>query len=237
MIIQLSGHHLTKKFKQQTILSDVNLSLASGEIYGLLGPSGSGKTTLVKILLGLEKCDQGKVELFNQKPSISSFRHLGYMAQSDALYEELTAYENLDFFGSIQGLRKKERKQRIEEVAEIVHLRNDLSKKVLQYSGGMKRRLSLACALIHKPKLYLLDEPTVGLDPLLRQSIWKLFQKLKEDEATLIVTTHVMDEVNRCDRVGLLKDGKILATGSPADLLKTYQVDSIEDIFLKGVSH
>ncbi|WP_141603714.1 ABC transporter ATP-binding protein [Terrilactibacillus laevilacticus] len=236
MVIQLSGHHLYKKFKQQTILNDVNISLASGEIYGLLGPSGSGKTTLVKILLGLEKCDQGKVELFNQKPSISSFHHLGYMAQSDALYEELTAYENLDFFGSIQGLRKKERKQRIEEVAEIVHLKDHLSKKVLQYSGGMKHRLSLACALIHKPKLYLLDEPTVGLDPLLRQSIWDLFQKLKDDGATLIVTTHVMDEVNRCDRVGLLKDGRILATGSPIDLLKTYQVNSIEEIFLKGES-
>lgn len=233
MNVMLKGENILKAYKGQIVLNDLSISLASGEIYGLIGPSGSGKTTLIKVLLGLEKLTKGEVALFGRKPSISAFHNLGYMAQSDALYEELTCEENLDFFASIQGLRARQKKDRIMDVAKVVHLENDLQKRVLHFSGGMKRRLSLACALLHQPKLYVPDEPTVGLDPVIRQSLWTLFHQLKSEGATIIVTTHVMDEVYRCDRVGLLKAGKLLAEGSPDDLLQTYQVDNIEAIFMR----
>lgn len=232
MFAPIKGSHLKKRFKKQVVLDDVSIALHEGEIYGLIGPSGSGKTTLVKILLGLEKPDSGSVELLGKKPSLSAFFSLGYMAQSDALYNELSAYQNLDFFASIQGLNRKKRKQRIMEVAKLVDLQNDLKKNVSQFSGGMRRRLSLASALVHEPKLYLLDEPTVGLDPLIRKEIWALFQKLKKEGATIIVTTHVMDEVVHCDRIGLLNHGKILASGAPDELMEKYHVSALEDIFL-----
>ncbi|RYM02891.1 ABC transporter ATP-binding protein [Sporolactobacillus sp. THM7-7] len=232
MTYPIKGEHLYKRFKKQVVLDDVSLTLNEGEIYGLIGPSGSGKTTLVKILLGLEKADSGTVELFEQKPTLYAFRSLGYMAQSDALYHELTAYQNLSFFAAIQGLRGRKKKQRILEVAESVGLENDLKKNVAQFSGGMRRRLSLASALVHEPRLYLLDEPTVGLDPLIRRNIWTLFHYLKEKGATIIVTTHVMDEVSRCDRVGLLSGGHMIAEGSPKELTEAFHVSSVEDIFL-----
>lgn len=228
----IKGEHLYKKFKKQVVLDDVSLTLNEGEIYGLIGPSGAGKTTLVRILLGLEKADSGEVELFEQQPTLNAFRSLGYMAQSDALYNELTAYQNLEFFASIQGLHGKVKKQRIKEVAKSVGLEGDMNKSVAQFSGGMKRRLSLAAALIHEPRLYLLDEPTVGLDPLIRRDIWTLFRFLRSKGATMIVTTHVMDEVAKCDRVGLLSDGHLIAEGAPKELTERYGVATVEDVFL-----
>lgn len=232
MTYPVKGERLHKKFKKQIVLDDVSLTLREGEIYGLIGPSGAGKTTLVKILLGLEKADSGNVGLFEQKPTLSAFRSLGYMAQSDALYNELSAYQNLEFFASIQGLRGKAKKQRILEVAKNVGLDQDLKKGVAQFSGGMRRRLSLAAALVHEPRLYLLDEPTVGLDPLIRRDIWTLFHFLRSKGATIIVTTHVMDEVSQCDRVGLLSDGHLIAEGSPKELTEQYNVETVEDVFL-----
>nr|WP_100486730.1 ABC transporter ATP-binding protein [Sporolactobacillus pectinivorans] len=232
MTYPIKGEHLYKHFKKQVVLDDVSLTLGEGEIYGLIGPSGAGKTTLVKILLGLEKADGGTVELFEQTPTLNAFRSLGYMAQSDALYNELSAYQNLEFFASIQGLRGRAKKQRILEVAKNVGLDKDLKKGVAQFSGGMKRRLSLATALVHEPRLYLLDEPTVGLDPLIRRDIWTLFHFLRSKGATIIVTTHVMDEVAQCDRVGLLSDGHLIAEGAPKDLTEQYGVETVEDVFL-----
>lgn len=232
MTYPVKGEHLHKHFKKQTVLDDVSLILREGEIYGLIGPSGAGKTTLVRILLGLEKADSGTVELFEQTPTLDAFRSLGYMAQSDALYNELSAYQNLDFFASIQGMSGKEKKRRINEVAKNVGLDHDLKKNVAQFSGGMKRRLSLAAALVHEPRLYLLDEPTVGLDPLIRRDIWTLFHYLRSKGATIIVTTHVMDEVTQCDRVGLLSGGHLIAEGAPKELTEQYGVASVEDVFL-----
>ncbi|MFT8871529.1 MAG: ABC transporter ATP-binding protein [Sporolactobacillus sp.] len=233
MTYPIIGEHIYKKFNKQIVLQDVSIKLEEGEIYGLIGPSGAGKTTLVRILLGLEKADSGHVELFEQKPTLNSFRSLGYMAQSDALYNELSAYQNLDFFASIQGMHDHGKKRRIREVAENVGLSDDLRKSVAQYSGGMRRRLSLAAALVHEPRLYLLDEPTVGLDPVIRRDIWMLFHYMRSRGATIIVTTHVMDEAAQCDRLGLLKDGRIIAEGAPKELMNDYHVDSIEDVFLK----
>lgn len=155
------------------------------------------------------------------------------MAQSDALYEDLSAKENLDFFGKIFGLNKSKIKERIDYTSKLVNLENHLSKKVKSFSGGMKRRLSLAISLIQDPALLILDEPTVGIDPRLRFDIWNELYNLKNEGKSIIVTTHVMDEAVKCDRLALIRDGKIIATGTPNNLIKEFEVNTIEEIFLK----
>jgi ABC-2 type transport system ATP-binding protein len=236
-IIQLND--LSKSFKTQHVLKNVSLDIRPGEIYGLLGPSGSGKTTLIKMMIGLELPSNGIVTFKGNKLKAKEvYPSIGYMAQSDALYEELTAKENLAFTASLYGLKKERRKQQIEKVMEMVDLLPHLDKPVHQFSGGMKRRLSLASALLHDPDVLFLDEPTVGIDPVLRKEIWDGFHQLKREGRTIIITTHVMDEAERCDRLGLLQHGEIISSDTPAAIKTHYGVDSIEDVFLKngGVS-
>lgn len=229
----VSIRNVSKVFGKQTVLQEINLEIQKGEIFGLLGPSGAGKTTLVKQLIGLDLPTHGEVELFGKRmPSLQLIQHVGYMSQSDALYTELSAKENLEFFATLYGLKGKERKRRIDEVMEIVQLTDHLHKLVTQYSGGMKRRLSLAAALLHEPNLLILDEPTVGIDPVLRQSIWDSFYELKDKGKTLIVTTHVMDEAEKCDRLGLIRDGHLIAVGTPSQLKQHTSSSSIEEAFL-----
>ncbi|MCP3739857.1 ABC transporter ATP-binding protein [Rossellomorea sp. BNER] len=229
---------VSKSYGHHPVLNQINLAIPSSEIFGLIGPSGSGKTTLIKILIGLESLSKGEVSFKDEKiKAIPFFKKIGYMAQSDALYEELTAQENLHFFGSLYGIKKKDRNRRIEEVMKTVDLLDHRKKPVHLYSGGMKRRLSLAIALLHDPEVLILDEPTVGIDPVLRKEIWEQFQKLKEQGRTLLITTHVMDEAERCDRLALLRDGRIIATEKPETIKESFQVSSIEEVFLKsGVS-
>ncbi|WP_172248391.1 ABC transporter ATP-binding protein [Bacillus haikouensis] len=232
-IIQLSN--LSKFFKTQDVLKDVSLEIEQGEIYGLLGPSGSGKTTLIKLMIGLELPSNGSVTFKGSKLKAKNlYPSIGYMAQSDALYGELTARENLSFTASLYGLKKGQRKQQIENVMEMVDLLPHLDKPVHHFSGGMKRRLSLAIALLHDPEVLFLDEPTVGIDPVLRKEIWEGFRKLKEDGRTIIITTHVMDEAERCDRLGLLQHGEIISSDTPAAIKSRFGVSSIEDVFLKN---
>lgn len=196
----VSIRNVSKSFKDHPVLQDINLDIMPGEIFGLLGPSGAGKTTLVKELAGLDTPTSGENLVFQEKmPSLHLINRIGYMAQSDALYEELSAKENLQFFSELYGLKGKKQAQRIDEVMALVQLSNDLTKLVSNYSGGMKRRLSLAIALLHEPELLILDEPTVGIDPVLRKSIWQAFAGLKAQGTTLIVTTHVMDEADKCE--------------------------------------
>jgi ABC-2 type transport system ATP-binding protein len=236
-IIQLND--LSKSFKTQHVLKNVSLDIRPGEIYGLLGPSGSGKTTLIKMMIGLELPSSGIVTFKGNKLKAKEvYPSIGYMAQSDALYEELTAKENLAFTASLYGLKKERRKQQIEKVMEMVDLLPHLDKPVHQFSGGMKRRLSLASALLHDPDVLFLDEPTVGIDPVLRKEIWDGFHQLKREGRTIIITTHVMDEAERCDRLGLLQHGEIISSDTPAAIKTQYGVASIEDVFLKngGVS-
>jgi ABC-2 type transport system ATP-binding protein len=229
----VSIQNVTKVFGIQTVLQEINLEIHKGEIFGLLGPSGAGKTTLVKQLIGLDLPTSGEVDLFGKRmPSLDLIQGVGYMSQSDALYTELSAKENLEFFATLYGLKGKERKKRIDEVMEIVQLSEHLSKLVSQYSGGMKRRLSLAAALLHEPDLLILDEPTVGIDPVLRQSIWDSFYELKNKGKTLIVTTHVMDEAEKCDRLGLIRDGHLIAVGTPSELKFQTNAATIEEAFL-----
>jgi ABC-2 type transport system ATP-binding protein len=229
----VSIRNVSKIFGKQTVLEEINLEIQKGEIFGLLGPSGAGKTTLVKQLIGLDLPTKGEVDLFGKRmPSLDLIQGVGYMSQSDALYTELSAKENLEFFATLYGLKGKERKRRIDEVMEIVQLSEHLTKLVSQYSGGMKRRLSLAAALLHEPDLLILDEPTVGIDPVLRQSIWDSFYELKNKGKTLIVTTHVMDEAEKCDRLGLIRDGHLIAIGTPDQLKQQTNATTIEEAFL-----
>ncbi|WP_053368455.1 ABC transporter ATP-binding protein [Bacillus sp. FJAT-27245] len=229
----VSIKNVSKSFGKQQVLNNINLDIYPGEIFGLLGPSGAGKTTIVRQLIGLELPTEGENWLFNEKmPSLMLVEKAGYMSQSDALYLELSAKDNLEFFGALYGLKGKRLKQRIEEVMEIVQLSGDLNKLVSNYSGGMKRRLSLAAALLHEPELLILDEPTVGIDPVLRKSIWERFYELKEKGTAIIVTTHVMDEAEKCDRLGMIRDGKLIAVGTPEELKKNTASDTIEQAFL-----
>ncbi|TFE01547.1 ABC transporter ATP-binding protein [Jeotgalibacillus salarius] len=229
--VEVSG--ISKSFGKTEVLKDISFSVSKGEIVGLIGPSGSGKTTVVKTIIGMEKADEGKVTVQNQRmPNRLLLNQIGYMAQSDALYMELSAEQQLVFFSKLYGVPKNKRKQRISECMGLVDLEKDLSKKVMIYSGGMKRRLSLALALLHEPDILVLDEPTVGIDPRLRKQIWEKLQLLKEQGGSILVTTHVMDEAERCDRLVLLLEGSVLAVGTPQELKNQFNTDSIESIFL-----
>ncbi|MCC3371684.1 ABC transporter ATP-binding protein [Cohnella sp. REN36] len=230
-VVELDG--ISRAFGGRAVLDGITLQVGRGELFGLLGPSGSGKTTLIKLITGIDRADRGVVRLLGERmPRLSMLQRFGYMAQSDALYAELTAKENLMFFGALYGLGGVRREERIRSAMAVVDLLEHLNKPVSAYSGGMKRRLSLAIALLHEPELLILDEPTVGIDPVLRQSIWRELLALRDRGTTLILTTHVMDEADRCDRVGLIRDGRLTAVGSPADLKARTGTATIEDAFI-----
>jgi ABC-2 type transport system ATP-binding protein len=225
--------HVDRSFGRTRVLHDVNLEVRSGEIFGLLGPSGSGKTTLVKLIAGIDAPTSGQVYVGGVRmPSREMLGKIGYMAQSDALYGELTAKENLEFFAALFGMKGQQRKSRIREIMDLVGLSDALNRPVSAYSGGMKRRLSLAIALLHSPGILILDEPTVGIDPLLRKAIWDELHAMRRSGTTILVTTHVMDEAERCDRLGMIRDGRLLAVGTPEELKATAGVRTLEEAFL-----
>src|SRR5699024_457074 len=233
-VIDLS--QISKSFKDKTIIDDIDLSIHEGEIFALLGPSGGGKTTLIKMIIGMLRQDKGTIRIFG-KPikEAAQLQQIGYMAQQDALYEALSGGENLNFFVKLFRLPKDNRQERIAYAADLVQLTDQLDTRVRFYSGGMKRRLSLAIALIQNPQLLILDEPTVGIDPILKKSIWREFERLKREERkTILITTHVMDEAERCDTVAMLHNGTIIANGAPRDLKETYHADHFDDVFLRA---
>jgi len=229
----ISVRGVTRKFGDKEVLHGITLTVRSGEIFGLLGPSGSGKTTLVKMLAGIDKATGGEIDVLGTRmPKLEMLSRIGYMAQSDALYAELTARENLAFFGPLYGLRGGRLKTRMREAMELVDLTAHLNRPVSAYSGGMKRRLSLAIALLHEPEVLILDEPTVGIDPVLRKSIWDELESLSRRGMTVIVTTHVMDEAGKCHRLGMLRGGRLIAEGTPEELKAASGAASIEEAFL-----
>lgn len=231
----ISINDVSKSFDKQLVLKDVNLKISEGRIIGLIGPSGAGKSTVIKIILGMEVPDSGTTMIFDKKmPNRKLLGKIGYMAQTDALYEQLTGRENLKFYADMKGLTKQDAVKQIKHVAQVVDLVADLDKRAGGYSGGMKRRLSLAIALLGFNQVLILDEPTVGVDPALRKQIWSELEKLKEEGKTILVTTHVMDEAELTDEVALLLGGEIIADDTPTKLKQTYQVDSIEEVFLKA---
>ena len=226
-------NQVNKFFGEKQVLKDVNLQVPYGAIYGLLGPSGCGKTTTVKIMAGISESTSGETHVLGKKmPQLSLMNEIGYMAQSDALYMMLSAADNLEFFASIYGMKKEQYRKRIPEVMELVNLSEDLHKPVSAYSGGMKRRLSLAMSILHNPKVLILDEPTVGIDPLLRKEIWNELYKMSADGVTILVTTHVMDEAEKCHQLAMMRSGVLIAQGTPAELQQSIGASSIEEAFI-----
>lgn len=232
-VFSISIKDINKFYGKKQTLFDISLNIPKGSIYGLLGPSGCGKTTLVKTIAGISNADSGDIRILGEKvPNIKILSSIGYMAQSAALYPTISAYENLKFFGRLYNIKKNELEERISYVTDIVNLSDHLSKKVNSYSGGMKQRLSLAIALLPNPKILILDEPTVGIDPVLRKSIWKELKLLSQSGVTILITTHIMDEAIRCDYLAMMRSGHIIATGTPMEIQKQAGTTNIEDAFI-----
>ncbi|MEW9095728.1 MAG: ABC transporter ATP-binding protein [Clostridiaceae bacterium] len=214
--------NLTRKFGNCTAVDNVNLKIEEGEIYGLLGPNGAGKSTIINIICGLLKPHSGKIKIFNkdindEKKIIKS--NIGIVPQDIAIYEDLTVFENVKFFGSLYGLRGNYLKESSLAALEFVGLGDRIKSFPSELSGGMKRRLNIACALAHKPKLIIMDEPTVGIDPQSRNHILQSVKKLNSLGSTIIYTSHYMEEVEEiCSKIAIIDHGKLIAEGSKDEL-------------------
>ena len=224
-------------------LQGLKLQVPRGISFGLLGPNGAGKTTLIRILAGLLRPQNGSIQVLGEGSARKVAQLIGYMPQVPALYAELSALENVDFFARLYGLsNRRQRAQRVEEALRFVDLWERRNDPTLKLSGGMKQRVSLACAIVHQPPLLVLDEPTVGLDPELRVTFWDHFHSMTREGITLIISSHTMDDAAHCDRLAFLRSGRVIAEGSPQELREaTGNLDaSLEDAFLyfvrRGVS-
>ena len=216
-------------------LDELSLQVPSGTSFGLLGPNGAGKTTLIRLLVGLLRPKSGSVQILGKTPSRKIAHLTGYMPQLHSLYSELSITQNVDFFAKIYRLTNKtERAQRVEEAIRLVDMWPRRKDPILKLSGGMKQRVSLACAIVHQPPLLFLDEPTVGLDPELRVAFWEHFTALTQQGTTLIISSHTMDDAAHCDRLAFMRDGKVIAQGTPGELQQaTSKADAtLEDAFL-----
>ncbi|MBD2447023.1 ABC transporter ATP-binding protein [Nostoc sp. FACHB-152] len=215
----LSINNLNKSYGKTKVINNLNLHIKSGEIYGLIGANGAGKTTTINIICNLVKADSGNVQINQQPISAATKKIIGIAPQENLLYKTLTCTENLDFFANIYGLDKKNRQQQVQATLAAVNLLDRANSPVETLSGGMQRRLNIAVALVHQPKLVILDEPTTGLDIEARYEIWELIRQLKNQGITILLTTHLLDEAERlCNKIGILKHGQILAEGSLAEL-------------------
>jgi ABC-2 type transport system ATP-binding protein len=229
--VAISARRLTKRFGAIVAVDGLDLELPAGRIYGLLGPNGSGKTTLIRLLTGLAKPSSGEARVLGTRmPNRDNLAHIGYMTQADGIYIELSVWENLRFFAALSGTGNK---QAMNDVLDLVHLTERRGTPALDLSGGMRRRLSLACALVHRPKVLFLDEPTVGIDPALRVEFWSYFRKLAAAGTTIVVSSHVMDEADRCDELLLMFHGRVLARGSGAEIRQQAGTQDMEEAFLK----
>ena len=224
---------LAKSFGAIRALDGVSLTVRSGEIYGLLGPNGAGKTTLIRSLVGLITADAGTVTVLGHRlPDRGVLAEVGYMPQSPALYADLSVEENVRFFAAVHDLERHAAAQSAADAPELVDLSSRRRSVVATLSGGMRQRVSLACALVHRPRLLLLDEPTVGVDPQLRAELWQRFSTMSGEGTTIIVSSHVMDEAERCGRLGLVRFGRMLAEGTSDELRRLAGVERLEDAFL-----
>lgn len=230
----ISVQNVSQIYGSRQVLSGICLKIEKGCIYGILGPSGCGKTTLIKAISGILVPTEGSVHVLGEPmPKLQLMNRIGYMAQSDALYMNLSGRDNLEFFAAMYGMKKAAVQKNITHALELVQLSEHQHKPAGSYSGGMKRRLSLALAIVHRPEVLILDEPTVGIDPLLRRDIWNELDIMRQNGTTILVTTHVMDEADRCQKLAMMREGQILTTGSPEEIKQRYQAASIEDAFLK----
>jgi ABC-2 type transport system ATP-binding protein len=226
--IAVEVDNVSKSFGAFKALNGVSLRVRKGEIYGLLGPNGAGKSTLIRHLCGLLEANAGTVTVLGVRmPNVKVLRHIGYMTQQAALYPGLSVQENIAFFAAINNAESG-----VKQALELVQLYDRRGSVVATLSGGQRQRCSLACALVHKPELLLLDEPTVGIDPQLRVQFWEYFRQMAAAGTTIIVSSHVMDEADRCDRLGLVQYGRILAEGTPAEIRVQGGSQNLEEAFL-----
>ncbi len=218
----ISAQGLIKSFGRQRVLDGLTVDIPSGVTYCLLGPNGSGKTTFIRAIVRLLRLDGGEMSILGRPVSEVGeiYSQIGYMTQHKALYPDLTIEENMEFYAGLYGLSRQLRMERQEELLEMVDLLEHRSRLAGALSGGMYQRLSLACTLIHQPRLLLLDEPTVGVDPRLRQTFWDYFGRLTKEGKTVLITTHLMDEAEKCQRVGYMRAGRMAAEGSPEEILR-----------------
>jgi ABC-2 type transport system ATP-binding protein len=224
--------NLTRRFGDFVAVDHINFEVQAGEVVGYLGPNGSGKTTTIRMLLGLLKPSDGKAtvlgyDVFKQSEEIRA--RVGYMSQKFAIYDDLTTLENLTFYGGVYGINDKARIQRTLELVGLKGHENTLTKDM---STGWRQRLSLGIALVHEPKLLFLDEPTSGVDPTARRAFWDLIYELAEGGVTILVTTHYMDEAEYCERVGVMRDGKLLAMDTPTNLKKSIITGDVWEVFV-----
>ncbi|MHA1667196.1 MAG: ABC transporter ATP-binding protein [Candidatus Heimdallarchaeaceae archaeon] len=229
---------LVKIYKTGKVLAvdELNLKIKKGEIYALIGANGSGKTTTLNMISGALFPTSGSITVLGYEiPKYRRFitNYIGLAPQDYSIYHDLSLEENVRFFARLYGMSKTDFRIRYDELLKILSLEDKRKSLVKNLSGGMKRRVSIACALIHNPRIVFFDEATVGVDPVLRTFFWEYFKSLKEEGITIILTTHVMDEAERADRIGLMRAGKLIAEGYPEELKKEYNATSIEDIFIK----
>jgi ABC-2 type transport system ATP-binding protein len=220
----LSMRDVSRAFDGRTVVRDINLSVSAGTILGVIGPSGAGKTTTIRMLTGALAPTSGEVEVLGQRPtsfSRGTRERIGYMPQLFALYPDLTAGENVDFVASLFGLLLWRRRRRVREVLKLVQLWDARGTRAGRLSGGMQRRLELACALVHGPTLLILDEPTAGIDPLLRVTVWQELHRLRDAGRTLLVTTQYVHEAEECDQVALIAHGRLIALAPPDELRRS----------------
>jgi ABC-2 type transport system ATP-binding protein len=221
---------LTKEFGELRAVDDVSFDLAPSRIYGLLGPNGSGKTTLIRLLTGLARPTSGHAEVLGvPMPSRPNLARIGYMTQSDGIYPALSAYENVRFFAAAYGVRGTDP---VRHALDVVQLGDRAGSISATLSGGQRRRLSLACALVHRPPVLFLDEPTVGIDPLLRVQFWGYFRDLAANGTTIVVSSHVMDEADRCDELMFMRSGHVIARGSGDEIRQRAGTADLEQAFL-----
>ena len=218
----ISARGVKKSFGRLRVLDNLNVDIPFGVTYCLLGPNGSGKTTFIRAIVRLLHLDGGEMSVLGRPVSEVGeiYSQIGYMTQHKALYPDLTVQENMEFYAGLYGISKQKREERIEELLQMVDLNEHRSRLAGMLSGGMYQRLSLACTLIHEPQLLLLDEPTVGVDPRLRQIFWEYFKRLTGEGKTVLITTHLMDEAEKCQVVGYMRAGRMAAEGSPEEILR-----------------
>jgi len=229
--------NLTKKFEDKTAVEDLSLKVFKGELFGLLGPNGAGKTTTISILCGLIKPTSGSAKIFDydiQKETQKVKEQIGVCIQETAIYPYLTGIENLELFGKLYGMNKKTIKERSNMLLTNMALKEDAKRVTAKYSGGMKRRLSLALALIHDPQIAFLDEPTIAMDPQSRHAVWDFIKEQKTKGKAIILTTHYMEEAEElCDRIGIIDRGRLIALGTPKELIAKNQVKNLEEVFIQ----